>query len=67
MSSRWSIPRKRVVDLFEAPTKEDLEHMYYLRCLRCFSKSWDLCVIGPNDEIVICNFCVGIDELLNVH
>lgn len=57
----------RVSDLFEAPTAEDLQYIPYMRCLRCHSKTWSLCVIGPNDEIVICNFCVGIDELLNVH
>lgn len=57
----------RVSDLFEQPTDRDLIKIRYMRCLRCHSKTWDLCVIGPNYEVVICNFCVGIDELLNVH
>jgi hypothetical protein len=56
-----------VSDLFDRPTAMDLARIGYMRCLRCFSKKWDLCVIGPNDEVVICNFCIGIDELLNVH
>jgi hypothetical protein len=67
MSSKWNIPRMMVSDLFEKPTDKDLLCVPFLRCLRCYSKMWSLCVFGPNYEIVICNYCIGIDELLNVH
>jgi len=36
-------------------------------CLRCGCKPWELCVLGPNHEIVMCDYCVEVDPCLNVH
>jgi hypothetical protein len=67
MSSRLSIPRMRVSDLLGTPTEEDMKYIGYLRCLGCNTKNWDLVCIGPNDEVVVCNYCNWIDDCLLVH